>query len=226
MNPLLWLVGLFGSFLPARLRDRTELSGLSLPTFTWISGVLEILGSIYVLAFHGFRYIAAQDLALADGNLDRHQRSVFTIAGLVAFLLFTPAGWLCTGLMLEGIARTVAGVAGQSMGNVLLAGADYLLHRRERSLAKAAAGPVVADELRVFPPDRAEIWSCRLRGWDDLTTIAIDDVHYRVESMNEREFGLRRYVYQLGPLPRGWVLRKLVQYSPSLILSELGPKRS
>jgi hypothetical protein len=119
-------------------------------------------------------------------------------------------------LIVEGALRTLAGAMGQGCALFGL----WLVELARAGIVRSRASAVdreahrIADEMRE-EPGRLELWSAYSRGWDPLTTIEIRGDLYHVTSYVERPSGVRPHVYELRPVPPGWIIRRRESYDSS-----------
>jgi hypothetical protein len=204
-------IAIIFSVLPASWRMRLGIQEGSIAPGTLICGLLELLlGVIFgVVSFIGYRaqYIAQ----LSEPNTAG--RMIFSVTMFIGFMFFSAKGWLAIYVTFEGILRAAAGAAGQGCG----IGPLWLVEKARASTIEAKKrreareGEDVRDEARE-EEGCFEIWSARKKSWDRLTTIEIRGQLYHLTSYNEREEGLRRHVYELRPIPPGWVMRRTETY--------------
>jgi hypothetical protein len=194
--------------LPARWRQRLSVNDRLAAPFTLLTGLLQIVGGILLLWIKFPDYVTRWVQAAEGG--DRASHMVFGATLWLGFLFFSGWGWLGLFSILEGMARAAAGAAGQTLATLPLFVIERVIFKGKQSAA-ADRSPIAADELRRVG-DRVEIWRSRPTDWDEMITIDIDDEPYVLESKSERETGLRRYVYTLKPIPRGWVFRRRIRY--------------
>lgn len=215
---------LAASLLPESLRKRLGLETAGLAGATLVTGALQIAGALVLLwlGYRGYHQRTMQAEGAAPGVSGA---IVLGAASWIGFLLFSPTGWLGIYLFAEGVIRSASGVAGAacaSLGPFVLE-RFWLADRARR--AERALPPIVADEVRELGDGRLEIWTCRNRGWDDLTTFELDGQFHRMIEHRTLERGARPHVYVLGPIPRGWIFRKRVLYSSTAILEERSSSR-
>jgi hypothetical protein len=145
----------------------------------------------------------------------------------LAFLFFTPLGWLSLYLVASGAARAVGAVTDAPFGDPALTLIDWVVRhqrrerraRHERQTREEAEGPVVAD-LVVLPAalnmrgsDVIVVAARRKQGWERDAFVVDGEVTYRIGSPVDRHYpvGLRR----LYPLTRETsieALRRWVRY--------------
>lgn len=203
-----WLLGIGCSFLPARWRQGISVDDRLLAPFALLTGLLEILGGVLLLWLKFPDYVTRWVEAAEGGN--QAAQMVFGATLWLGFLFFSGWGWLGLYAILEGMARAAAGAAGQSLATFPLFVIEWAIARGKRA-AEVDRSPIAADELRRVG-DRVEIWRSRPADWDQMITIDIDGEPYVLESTSERDTGLRRYVYTLKPIPRGWIFRRRIRY--------------
>lgn len=203
-----WLGAIGCSFLPARWRQKLNVNDRLAAPFTLLTGLLEILGGVLLLWIKFPDYVTRWVQAAEGG--DRASQMVFGATLWLGFLFFSGWGWLGLFGILEGMARAAAGAAGQTLATLPLFVIERAISTGKQSAA-ADRSPIAADELRRVG-DRVEIWRSRPTDWDEMITIDLDDEPYVLESKSERETGLRRYVYTLKPIPRGWIFRRRIRY--------------
>lgn len=202
------LLAIACSFLPARWRQRLSVDDRLAAPYTLLTGLLQIVGGILLLWLKFPDYVSRW-VEAAEGG-DRASQMVFGATLWLGFLFFSGWGWLGLFGIFEGMARAAAGAAGQSLATLPLVVIEWAISRGKQ-VAEADRSPIAADELRRVG-DRVEIWRSRPTDWDEMITIDIDGEPYVLESRSERETGLRRYVYTLKPIPRGWVFRRRIHY--------------
>lgn len=214
------------SFLPEDTRRRLGLDHLPLAAATFVSAFIEVLSALLIMVF-GFRAYRFEHYQAVTNPQDGYAPAmVFGATLWVGFLLFSPAGLFSIYLVIEGVIRIAAAATGSACGSL----GPFLIERfflAQLSAAKQRALPrLVPDEVR--PSDARgglEIWTCRNRGWDDLTTLEIDGAYYHIVEHREHDSGVRPHVYAIAPIPSSWIMRGIVAYAPENVIAEHDPKR-
>jgi hypothetical protein len=200
------------SFLPDERRARYEREGLSLAAGTVISGVLELALAGYLVVHFFARYRAHYMQNFVGGE---HAGSFLFGATLwVGFLFFSAWGLLGFYLFTEGLVRAFAAtVTHEPCGSLVVLLSDLAVRRAAASRARRRQDPLVPDESTRAADGTLVIATCRDRGWDEMTTLEVDENHFAVVAHEVRALGPRRHVYRLAPLAPGRAIRKLVRYS-------------
>jgi len=185
------LIAPFVSLLPARTRARFALDGVPVALFTFFTGLIEL--AIMCLAWP------------------------FSVA---AFGLFSFPTLLVVILLIEAMARTVAGFSGAPCGTLLFWVIERTVMGPAHAWRDAQTLPPIADQIAPIEGG-FEIRSCRKRAWNDLTTLAIDGAPHHIVRVTEQAGEVRPWIYALAPTPNGWVDRSWIDYRPDLILTEV-----
>jgi hypothetical protein len=162
----------------------------------------------------------------SEGVTEQYLMGFGTIS-LIAFVFFTPTGWLAVYLCLSGAARIVGVAANSPFGDPLLTLLDWgvrsrrheVRDRRARLSREEAEGPEVPDvivnpeALRMHGCDLVVVASRRKAGWEQGAFILDGERTYRIGVPAERHYpaGLRT-LYPLTRVDSLEALRRWVRY--------------
>ena len=235
------LAAIAAGILPRR--HWPALHRLPIRRFSLVSGALVMVAGLVIGARGGLAYAIRTADALADVTLEiATQQASGKLAGpeittstpqalsalsFLAFLLFTPLGWLSGYLAASGLVRTISAVVDQPHGDHVLTGLDALLARsrqgahdvHQRRLRERQEGVEVPDRLYsgdaagLTGVDFVVVSSRRKADWTPGTFVITGDKWYVVGSSFEVRLdrGLRTF-YPLTELKTAEVLRRGVRY--------------
>jgi hypothetical protein len=224
-----YVVALLVGFLPGEWRRRVGAEGLPWALAGLVGGVVQMVVVLLVGAtlFHHFRDGALASVIAAAGEGVPVDNGILMGFGAALFLgfLLTPSGLLCVYFFTEGVFRAVsAGVTGEPLGTLPLWLAMKAHLWIEARHVEQRLGPLVVDEVTPRAEGGLEIATCRVRPWDALTTLSIEDRAYRVVSHEGRATGPRRHVYRLELAGPRHVIRRLTAYAPDELVKAWGRK--
>jgi hypothetical protein len=197
--------------------------------FVWVRGVYAYVHRAADMSAAATLDLAARQLsgAAPPGPLLMSGPQMYTIAALVGFTFFTPAGLLAVYLVLSAVLRGVAVAADDPMGDPALTSLDALggslLARarstRARRARERAEGPDVGDrrysgaDAGLPGVDFVIVASRRKPDWSAATIVIAGDEWYRVAAPfdTRSSFGVRT-AYPLTRIGKTEVLRKAVRY--------------
>ncbi len=144
--------------------------------------------------------------------------------GLAMMIVFAlpphPLVFLGLALLLEGLARTLAGFMGVDVGLIAL----WVVERLVLGVSSASVAlgrlPPLADVVRRDDAQHVVIHSCKPRDFRPETTLLVEGAPHRVVSWSRSDDGLRPFVYVLEPTPPHWIDRHRIDYTPELVLGE------
>jgi len=227
-------IGIFRCFLPARywheIRSGAIISiflTLAAGVFVGLRGLLAYAGRASELAAKVMLEGGAPGAGGADQSAQMVAAMQSPVLAALAFLFFTPTGWLADYLVLSAIFRTMTLAADNPWGDPVLEGLDRLVRDksgelREKQAAEArekAEGPEVPDrvlECRKFAGKEADyvvVASRRKPGWTLATTVIADSVRLRIGDPREITIeGWLRTCYPLKIIRDIQVDRRIVHY--------------
>lgn len=250
------LVALAAALLPSRYWNTFEhlpLGPAALP-----SAILTALAGAAFGARAFVTYVSRAAAAASDATLEIAARQlrgewpgappVTTLApqavsavSIVAFLFFTPAGWLAVYLVASGLVRAASAFVEEPLGDPALTLADALAvslgHRvlaaSDRRVRESQEGPEVPDRLFTgewagLPDvDLVVVASRRKPGWTRGTFVVTSDARYTLgEPFEMRLPGGLRTVYPLVRQQVHEVMRRGVAYElPPLEGTRRAPRR-
>lgn len=228
-----WLLAVAASLAPKRYWPGWE-AQLPIDKAGMASAVVTIALGFFV-GFQGFLSFAEganRRIAEAVYETDRdgiRERDImiFGTTTLIAFVLFTPTGWLALYFALTGTARAAGVVADSPFGDPALSFTDWAARdlwqrvrsRRARHEREEAEGPelpdraVAPESLRMSGCDVVIVASRRKRGWDPGAFVVDGPRTYRLGTPVDRHYpvGLRA-LYPLTRVDSVEALRRWVAY--------------
>jgi hypothetical protein len=245
-------LGAAASLLPSRFWDRFDrlpvramaflsaFATAALGGFVWVRGVYAYVHRAADMSAAATLDLAARQLsgAAPPGPLLMSGPQMYTIAALVGFTFFTPAGLLAVYLVLSAVLRGVTVAATDPVGDPMLTALDALgvslrtrfRRTRVRRARERAEGPDVGDrrysgqDAGLPGVDFVIVASRRKPDWSAATIVIAADDWYRVGEPFDTQFsfGLRT-VYPLVRIDKSEVLRRAVRYDLPPLLR--GPGR-
>ncbi len=223
---LAFLFALPATLLPARYRPRTSLfDEFDIRPAAMVSGIVQ-MAIIAVLWWLGYRHYVDLRVGGAKnvvvGMAEKGGETA--IMGYGVYLLIEycllPQTLLLFYFLFEGGVRFVAAfVHGELVPTLPLVGVAALHTLLDKKRDERELPPLVIDKVeRVDNPDcQLRIWTCRVREWNNLTTISYEDELYEVV---RHEIGAlpRPVMYELRRKPEGKIVRGLHHYSPDELL--------
>jgi hypothetical protein len=228
------LIGVFRTTLPARYWHENRSGAIISIFLTLVAGVSVGLRGLLDYAGRASEQAAKMMLqggvpgaAGADQSTQMIAAMQSPVLAALAFLLFTPTGWLADYLVLSAVFRTLTLAADNPWGDPFLEGLDHLVRdKRDLIRAKQAAdarekaeGPEVPDrvlECRKFAGKEADyvvVASRRKPGWTLATTVVADSVRLRIGDPREITIeGWLRTCYPLRIIRDIQVDRRIVHY--------------
>ncbi len=235
------IAALVGGWLPRRRWDAWP--GLSIRRLAGVSGLLTLAGGVFAGTggFLHYAWRAAGGLAEATWRVAERQArgpqspadittqpmQAFSALSIVAFMFFTPLGWVALYLSVTGVVRAVAAFADDPVGDPILTGLDHLVTRsaanarqtrlrRAREREEGAEVPdrlFAATEAGVAGFDYLVVSSRRKADWNAGTFVITGDKWYTLgEAFDARLPEGLRTVYPLREQKVAEVLRRGVAY--------------
>ncbi len=228
------LVGVFRCFLPARYWQDNRSGALisifltfAAGLFVGLRGLLQYAGRASDEAARLMLQGGVSGSAAGDQNAQMVAAMQSPILAALAFLLFTPTGWLADYLVLSAIFRGVTLAVDNPWGDPILEGVDHVVRdksalieaKKEADAREQAEGPDVPDrvlECRKFAGKEADyvvVASRRKAGWTLATTVIADSVRLRIGDPREITIeGRLRTCYPLKIIRDLQVDRRIVHY--------------
>lgn len=229
------LVGAFRCFLPARYWEDQRNGAIISIFLTFATGIFVGLRGLIAYATRAADEAAKLVLQVgASGPIGGGDQNAQLVAAMqspilaaIAFLMFTPTGWLADYLVISAVFRGITLAVDNPWGDPIIEGVDRLVRdksaelkaKKEGDARELAEGPEVPDkvlECKKFAAKDADyvvVSSRRKTGWTSATTVIADSVRLRIGDVREITIeGLLRTCYPLKIIRDLQVDRRIVHY--------------
>lgn len=206
------LVAIPISLLPEPWRERHR--HLPLVAGTGAGGTLQLTGFLLAWMAGLYRYATGTWLFFQSASLEATGSKNASGAVVWFLYLLSPLSIVLLVGAAEGAARVAAFWTNEPCGSLLLWTAEKAV-RRVRNRKPSRRGPPPRDELTRLGEGRVRIATSEpFERWHELMTVELEGAYFRVTSHARREGDPREYVYELEPVPAGWMMRGLEKYAP------------